>query len=484
MAKDELSSVNYQEEFGQVDERRRTFVKGALASGAAAFISALSLPGCASNQSSRAAERGQVPAQSSGGASGSILVRNVRIADEKPPVDISIEKGVFTAIGQDIKSPAAQVIDAGGRAAIPGLLEPHLHLDKALLERRMPNRSGTLAEAIKVTGILKSKQVREDVLERSRQVLDMAVRNGTVAIRAQPDVDPIQKLIGVETGLALKQEYRNLLELQIVAFPQEGLIKSPGAHELIEEAIKMGADIVGGCPYNERNWEDTQRHIDMCFKLAQKHERDVDFHADFADDTSDQRFAAASYIANKTIEAGYQGRVSVGHVTSLGALTSEEAKPVFDLLRKANVHIVTLPSTDVYLGGRKDEKNQRRGLTPVKALRQAGVNVAYSSNNVRNAFTPFGKADPLQIGNFLAHVAQLGSPEDQAYVLEMATHGAARAMGIADRYGIAVGKQADLLILDSERIADAILDLPPRLWVIKKGQVTVVTQYKSEIHRG
>jgi len=140
----------------------------------------------------------------------------------------------------------------------------------------------------------------------------------------------------------------------------------------------MGADIVGGCPYNERNWEDTQRHIDMCFKLAHKHGRDVDFHADFADDTSDQRFAAASYIANKAMEAGYQGRVSLGHVTSLGALTSEEAKPVFDLLRKANVHIVTLPATDVYLGGRKDERNQRRGLTPVKALRQAGVNVAYS----------------------------------------------------------------------------------------------------------
>jgi cytosine deaminase len=467
----------------QVDETRRAFVKGALATGTAASIAALSLPGCGSNPVSQSRKQGQVPAQSSAATTGSILIRNVRISDSKPPVDIAIDNGIFAAIEQNIKRPAAQVIDAQGRAAIPGLLEPHLHLDKALLERRMPNRSGTLAEAIKVTGILKSKQERQDVLDRSRQVLDMAIKNGTVAIRAQPDVDPIQKLIGVETGLALKEEYKNLLDLQIVSFPQEGLIKSPGAFELVEEGIKMGADIVGGCPYNERNWEDTQRHIDLCFKLAQKFGRDVDFHADFADDQSDKRFAATEYIARKTIETSYQGRVALGHVTSLGALTTEEAKPIFELLRKANIHIVTLPATDVYLGGRKDEKNQRRGLTPVKSLRQAGVNVAYSSNNIRNAFTPFGKADPLQIGNFLAHVAQLGSPEDQAYVLEMATHGAARAMGISDRYGIAVGKQADLVILETLMVADAILDLPPRAWVIKKGKVTVVTQYKSEILR-
>lgn len=461
----------------EVDLTRRAFVKGTLAAGA------LTLSGCGVKPVAQGAPQSQAPPPGAGARGGSILVRNVRISDDKPPIDIAIDNGVFAAIGPDIKTPAGQVIDAQGRAAIPGLLEPHLHLDKALLERRMPNRSGTLAEAIKITGILKSKQQREDVLDRSRQVLDMAVKNGTVAIRAQPDVDPIQKLIGVETALTLRQEYKNLLDLQIVSFPQEGLIKSPGAFELVEEGMKMGADVVGGCPYNERNWEDTQRHIDLCFKLAQKYGRDVDFHADFADDTSDKRFAAADYIARKTIETGYQGRVALGHVTSLGALTAEEAKPVFELLRKANIHIVTLPATDVYLGGRKDEKNQRRGLTPVKALRQAGVGVAYSSNNIRNAFTPFGKADPLQIGNFLAHVAQLGSPEDQAYVLEMATHGAARAMGISDRYGIAVGKQADLVILDTLMVADAILDLPPRAWVIKKGKVTVVTQYRSEIHR-
>ncbi|MGH8599180.1 MAG: amidohydrolase family protein [Burkholderiales bacterium] len=411
-----------------------------------------------------------------------LLINNVRIADDKPLTDIAIKSGRIAAIDQNIKADAKERIDAGGRAAIPGLLEPHLHLEKALFHRRMPARSGTLEEAIRITGILKGKQERADVMERSRQVLDMAVKNGTVAIRAHPDVDPIQGLIGVETALELKEEYKGLVDLQIVAFPQEGILKSPGTIELMEEAMKMGADVVGGCPYNELKWDDTKQHIDMVFDLAQKYGAPVDMHADFADDASDQRFMSASHTARKTIDCGYQGRVSLGHVTSLGALAPDEAKPVLELLHQADIHIVTLPATDVYLGGRKDQKNQRRGLTPVRALRDAGVNVTYASNNIRNAFTPFGKADPLLIGNFLAHLIQFGTPEHQADVLQMGTYDAARAMGISD-YGIGVGKRADLVILDTYQVADALLDIPVRSWVIKNGRITVVTHHQCEIHR-
>jgi len=412
-----------------------------------------------------------------------LVISNVRIDDEAPPTDIGIDAGRIVAIDRNLAVEARERIDAAGRAAIPGLLEPHLHLEKALLHRRMPARSGTLEEAIRITGILKGKQEREDVLQRSRQVLDMAVKNGTVAVRAHPDVDVIQGLIGVETALQLREEYRDLVDIQIVAFPQEGILKSPGTLELMEEALKMGADVVGGCPYNELTWEDSRRHIDIVFDLAQRHGLPVDMHADFADDTSDARFFAAAHTARKTIDCGWHGRVSLGHVTSLGALAPDEAKPVLDLLHEADIHIVTLPATDVYLGGRKDQKAQRRGLTPVRALRDAGVNVTYSSNNIRNAFTPFGKADPLLIGNFLAHLAQFGTPENQAYVLQMGTHDAARAMGIAADYGIAVGKRADLVILDTALVADALLDIPPRAWVIKNGKVTVVTRHQCEIHR-
>jgi cytosine deaminase len=413
-----------------------------------------------------------------------MIIRRARISDEQPLMDIGIAGGRIVAIEETIEAQIDQEIDAEGRVALPGFVEPHLHLDKALLHRRMPARFGTLDEAIRVTGILKSKQEKEDVLDRSRQVLDMAIKNGTVVIRAHPDVDPIQGLIGVETALQLKDEYRDLLDLQIVAFPQEGWLKTTGVQELMEQALEMGADVVGGCPYNELSWDDTRSHIDKVFDLAQKRDLDVDMHVDFADDTSDQRFATTEYIARKTIQTGYQGRVALGHVTSLASLKPDILKPIIDLLREADIHIVTLPATDTYLGGRRDEINPRRGLTPVRALHAGGVNVAYSSNNVRNAFTPFGKADPLQIGNLLAHLIQFGTPEHQADILKMSTSNAARAVGLSEDYGLAVGKQADLMILDTHVVADALLDLPARSWVLKRGRITVITKHESKICRG
>jgi cytosine deaminase len=416
-----------------------------------------------------------------------LLIRQALVEDDEPFVDIAIHNGRIVAIDRRIDMAARRVIDAGGRATLPGLLEPHIHLDKAFLESRMPNRSGTLEEAIRVTGQLKRQQTPEDVLDRSRRVLEMAVRNGTVGLRCHPDVDPIQRLIGVETALLLREEYAPLVDIQVVAFPQEGILKSPRTLELMEEAVRLGATVIGGCPYNERTWDDARTHVDTVFELAMQTGCAIDMHADFADDASDPRFSAAAYIARKTIETGYQGKVTLGHVTSLASMeraAASDVSDVIELLKEARIHIVTLPATDLYLGGRKEPTlNPRRNLTPVRALREAGVNVAFASNNIRNAFTPFGTADPLQIGLLLAHAAQLGSPDDQASVVHMCTYGAAAAMGIATDYGIAVGKQADLLIVDTSRVSDVLLDLPPRLWVIKRGTVTVETQHCCRVHR-
>lgn len=410
-----------------------------------------------------------------------MIVRRVRIDDERPLVDIGIRDARIAAIEEHVDRAGAEEIDAEGRVALPGFIEPHLHLDKAFLHRRLPARLGTLEEAIRVTGILKAKQERNDVLERSRRIIEMAIANGTTLIRAHPDVDPIQGLIGVETALELREEYRNLIDLQVVAFPQEGILKTDGVLRLMHEALKLGADVVGGCPYNELSWEDTRAHIDQVFALAIERGRPVDMHADFADETTDQRFAATEYIARKTIETGYQGRVALGHVTSLASLTPERLAPLIELLQAADITIVTLPATDVYLGGRRDTVNQRRAITPVRALTRGGVNVAYSSNNVRNAFTPFGKADPLQIGNLLAHLIQFGTPEHQLEILKMSTQNAARAVGLNDTYGLAVGKQADFMILDTLVVADALLDMPPRSWVFKRGRIAAMTRHETTI---
>src|SRR5579864_3566652 len=412
-----------------------------------------------------------------------LVIRHARIDDDAPLTDIVIDAGRIVALETDWHGTAREEIDAAGRAVVPGFIEPHIHLDKAMWHRARPSVAGTLEEAIRVTADLKSRRDRTDMLVRARRVLDMAVRNGTVALRAHPDVDPIQQLLGVETMLELRDEYRDLLDLQIVAFPQEGLIKAPGTLQLMEEGLRLGADVAGGCPYNELNREDTERHIDAVFDLAQRFDVDIDMHADFADDTADARFFATAYIARRTIETGYQGRVSLGHVTSLGSLPPEQLAPLVDLLAEAHIHVVTLPATDLYLGARHDASNPRRGLTPLRALIDGGVNVAYSSNNVRNAFTPFGNADVLTIGNLLAHAAQFGTPSQQAQILAMGTVNAARAIGLASDYGVAPGRIADLVVLDTHWIADALLDIPPRTWVIKRGRITVTTHHCCEIHR-
>lgn len=412
-----------------------------------------------------------------------VIVRRVRVDDEKPCVDIGIRGGRIVAIEEFLDRKGYEEIDAEGRVALPGFIEPHMHLDKAFLHGRLPTPLGTLDEAIKVTGVLKGRQVRSDVLLRSRRVIDMAIANGTTLIRAHPDVDPIQGLIGVETALELREEYRDLIDIQVVAFPQEGLLKCDGAPQLMHQALKLGADVVGGCPYQELNWNDTRTHIDQVFEMAIKHGRPVDMHADFSDDATDLRFVTAGYIARKTIELGYQGRVALGHVTSLASLPPERLGPLIELLKEADISIVTLPATDVYLGGRKDTVNQRRGLAPIKALSDGGVNIAYSSNNIRNAFTPFGKADPLQIGNLLAHLIQYGTAEQQQEILKMSTRNAARAVGLNDDYGLAKGKPADFMILDTLSVGDAILDMPARSWVFKRGRVVARTSVTTTICR-
>ena len=412
-----------------------------------------------------------------------LIIEQALIEDEGKLVDIGIRGDHIDQVAPRITEPALERIAAAGRVVIPGLVESHIHPDKAFLEEKMPNKSGTLAEAIHNTGVLKAAYTREDVLERARRVLDWCVVHGTTFMRAHPDVDPIEKTLGVEVLAALREEYADLLELQIVTFPQEGILKSPGTEDLMRESVRLGAGVIGGCPYNEANVEDSRRHIDLCFDLAEHYDLPIDMHVDFADDVDDPRYTTAEYIANKTIAAGYQGRVNLGHVTTLGALDPDKRAPLFELLAKAEISIVMCTATDLWLNGRKDAKNVRRGMAPAKELLAAGVNVAYSSNNIRNAYTPFGIGDMLQIGLLVAHTAHMGSAQDLLAALRMGTSNAARAMGLGDRYGLAPGCQADLVVLDTHRVRDVLLDQPDRLFVIKSGKVTVTTKRAVEVFR-
>lgn len=404
-----------------------------------------------------------------------ILLKNVIIDESNEPVDIGIENGKFTKIGSQLDFPAARVIEGNGRVVIPGLVESHIHLDKALIADRLPNKSGTLQEALSVTAQLKSTFTKEDVAERAERALQMIIKRGTTHIRTHAEFDPSGGFHGFETIMELKEKYKDFVDMQVVAFPQEGIIKAPGTEEMMYRAMEMGADVVGGIPYNDTDAKD---HLDIVFKIAKEFDKDIDLHQDFKDDAEGQTI---EMVCRKVIEEGYIGRLSVGHLTSLGALPDEKLKPIIELMAEAQINVMSLPMTDLHLGGRHDEFNVRRAVTPIRKLRDGGVNVMLATNNIRNPFTPYGNGDLMQVAMLAVPVAHLGGADDLPTVLPMITTGPAKALKLVD-YGIAEGNDATLVLLDSVRYQEAVIDIPDRLLVVKSGKVTVELDKKATCH--
>ena len=308
----------------------------------------------------------------------------------------------------------------------------------------------------------------------------MALRNGTTAIRAQTEVDPGVGLVSVDVMSALAEEHAGWLDLQIAIFPQEGILSRPGTLELMRAGLSRPNTVVGGCPYSEATVDDARAHVDQVLDLAVEFGALADLHLDLADDPDDGRFALAEYVAYAVVERGLEGRVALGHVTTLAAMPSVRRDRVLDALAAADIAVVVLPATDLYLMGRSDESNARRGVAPLEALRRRGVRTALSSNNVRNAFTPTGRADPLDIALLLARVAFVSDDEDFAAVLGMT--GAAGAQILhpepEHRHAIEPGGRADLVVFDSLDPATIVIDQPGRHLVVARGRVV----YGAERH--
>lgn len=402
------------------------------------------------------------------------IFRQVRIADDHPLQDVAIHNGIIRAIAPEIAAQGDQEIQGDGCVLSPGFVEGHLHLEKANVMHRRANRSGTLQEAIAVTAALKPTLTPDDIRERATQVLRSLVQAGCTHLRAHAEFDPAQGFTGFDVVLALREAYREVIDIQVVAFPQEGILKLPGMQAMMVEAMEKGADVVGGIPYNDTP---PLEHIDYVFALAKRYNKDIDFHQDFADNADNMTI---EYLAQKTIAEGYQGRVTVGHLTSLGAVEPERLAQIIALIREAGISVMCLPATDMHLGARSDSHNVRRTLTPVRALRDGGVNVCLATNNIRNAFTPYGTGDPLTIAQLALPACHLGGADDQATVLSMLTHNPAKALGLT-RYGLAVGHDADLVLLDTRAVRDVILDLPARRLVMKRGRVVATTEYRRSL---
>jgi cytosine/creatinine deaminase len=401
-----------------------------------------------------------------------LLLRDGLLPDGRR-TDIGCRDGRIAAMGALGDAPSASVRELDGRLVTPGLVDAHVHLDKALLSTRAPSLEGTLAEAIRVTGEAKRRFTIEDIRARARQVLDLAVRSGTTAMRGHVEVDPIVGLKGLEAMLPLKAEYAPALDLQLCAFAQEGILQAPGTEALLAQALRAGADLVGGCPYNDT---DARAHVDAVFRLAREFDVDADFHADFFDEPEHLH---VRYICEQTVRHGWQGRVAVGHLTELAALPPPEADAVIQEIKAAGVGVILLPATDLYLMGRGDTHNIRRGLAPARRLLAAGVPVAAATNNVRNAFTPVGNAD-LALMSFLLTVgAHMGTREEQEQALAMVTTEPARILRLAD-YGIGERRRADLVVWDALGLDEAVGGLAPRRLVVKGGRISVAHRHAVE----
>lgn len=408
-----------------------------------------------------------------------LLIQGARIPQEERLVDVGVEGGsiVYLAPSGAYASEAAETVWAEGKLLLPGLVEPHIHLDKAHLLPRMGREASSLREAIRITAQMKAGFTKEDMKERSLAVLRQAVSNGVTHMRCHAEVDPILGLSGFETAMELKEEMQRFLDLQVVVFPQEGIFQSHGTEELMEEALRQGGDVVGGVPYQD---SDADRHIDFVFRLADRFGVPADFHADFSDNPEDRTILT---IADRTIAYGMQGHVAAGHVTSLGSMKYDDACRAAERVAEAGISVMSLPATDLFINGRGDPEKQRRGLTPVRLLQDRGVNVAVGVNNVRNAFTPFGKADPLEVAWLLAVTSYMGGKEDMERLIGMLTTGAARALGLRN-YGMRVGAQADFVLWPAATERDVILDRPESRTVWKRGVKVAETTTKSLLYFG
>jgi cytosine deaminase len=395
------------------------------------------------------------------------VLRNARIPGrEAEPCDIGWRAGRIAAIERGLVCDAPQT-DAGGRLVVPGFVDTHIHLDKSCIIGRCNCHEGTLAEAIAETAAAKRTFTEDDVYARGRRTLEKAILQGTTRMRTHVEVDP---RIGLESFRAirrLKADYAFAIDLQICVFPQEGLINDPGTEELLVEACAAGADLIGGCPYTD---SDPDGHIARIFAIARQFDLDVDFHLDF---DLDPRSMSLPEVCRQTQAHGWGGRVAAGHVTKLSALERPRFDEMADLLVRAGVALTVLPATDLFLMGRDHDHSVPRGVTPAHRLVERGVNCSLATNNVLNPFTPFGDCSLVRMANLYANIAQVGRRQDMIRCLDLVTALPARLMNLRD-YGIAVGKAADLVVLDCEDAGSAVAELAQPLMVFKRGRLTVL----------
>jgi len=392
------------------------------------------------------------------------VLANARI--DGNTVDIGVLDGRIAAIAPSLMSDAPRH-DAGGHLVVPGFIETHIHLDKSHLLDRCNCHGGTLQEAVAAVARAKRAFTEADVYARAARTLEISILHGTTRMRTHVEVDPRVGLTSLHALRALRQDYAWAIDLQLCAFPQEGLLDDPGCEEVLVAALQGGADLVGGAPYMDR---DPKAHIARIFALAKRFDLDIDFHIDFSLDTT---HLDVEHVCRQADALGWGGRVTAGHVTKLSALSPSELDAIGRRMAASGVALTVLPATDLFLMGSNYTANVPRGVAPAHRLLDHGVICSIATNNVLNPFTPFGDGSLLRMANLYANVLQLGTSAGMKNCLDMITTQPARLMRLTD-YGLELGKAADLVVLACETETDAVRQVAPTLFGFKRGQQTFI----------
>jgi len=403
------------------------------------------------------------------------LIKNARTMKDDEPVDFAIDQGKIVACDQNLHTPANQELDVGDRLVIPGFVDPHVHLDIALMNSwSVPGRQERIFDPREANDDIERRRknfTREGIINRAKAALELASRHGVTTVRAQCHIDTEVGLKHLHALNEVKEAYAGRVSVQIVAFPQQGLLTNPGTEALFRKALESGVDIVGGAPNHD---DDFKAHIDLGLALAMEHDVDFDIHADLSLAREvELEDLETVYLAKRVIENGYEGRVTVGHACTLGSAPPRVAKEAIKLIKEAELSIISQP--DMYRLGRTDTHNVRRGLTRVLDLLEAGVNVTYASNNIRDGYRPMGNFDPLEEALILSYGAHMDTVEDYTTLLMMSTYNGAQALGL-NNYGLEEGCNADFVVLDAPTPSAAVIGQVEKRFIFKSGKLMAENQ--------
>ena len=404
-----------------------------------------------------------------------LILKNARLVDGTA-TDIGVAAGRIAALAPDLGSDAREVIDCGGRLVSPGFVETHIHLDKSCTIDRCACETARFPHhAMERTSAIKPTFTVEDVTSRASRTLEMCILHGATLMRTHVEVDPRVGLRGLEGVKALVEAYKWAIDIEICVMPQEGLTNNPGTDELMVAALESGATVVGAAPNYD---SDRAAQIHRVFELALKYGIDIDMHLDSGNSAQELDVLLVCELADKF---NYGGRVAIGHGTKLSTMPPEELDKVARRMANSGVALTVLPATDLYLGSREKDHRIERAVADANRLFRLGVNCNISSNNIQNAFTPLGDGQLIRQANMYANIVQHAMPDDLMDTWAMFTSNSARLMN-RKGYGIAVGNDADLVVVDAPNPVAAIRQVAPTLYAFKRGRRTF-TRTAAVLHR-